>query len=179
MQTPTHVNEVFLAPGDYWFGGQGTRVRTLLGSCVAITLWHPKKLLGGMCHYMLPERLNKCSIRPDGKYADEVFSLLLQEIAKAETRLQEYEIKMFGGGDMFPSTASRQEISIGSKNVEAGQQLLMQHGISCKVTDVEGVGHRTVMFDIWSGHVWVRRGVVVRSLPSQCENCQDYHSCRG
>ena len=48
--------DVFLQPGDFYFGEAGTRIRTLLGSCVAITLWHPILHIGGMCHIMLPER---------------------------------------------------------------------------------------------------------------------------
>ncbi|WP_416638624.1 hypothetical protein [Pseudomonas sp. OHS18] len=35
------ITEVYLQPGGYHFGGPYTRVRTLLGSCVSIVLWHP------------------------------------------------------------------------------------------------------------------------------------------
>jgi chemotaxis protein CheD len=31
-------------------------IRTVLGSCVSITLWHPVKRVGGMCHFLLPTR---------------------------------------------------------------------------------------------------------------------------
>ena len=45
-----------LMPGDFVFGNSELKLKTLLGSCVAITLWHPDKKIGGMCHYMLPGR---------------------------------------------------------------------------------------------------------------------------
>ncbi len=48
--------DVFLQPGDVYFGDRHTRLRTILGSCVSITLWHPQRLLGGMCHFILPAR---------------------------------------------------------------------------------------------------------------------------
>ncbi len=48
--------EVFLQPGELYFGDGRTRVRTLLGSCVAIAVWHPRLRIGGLCHYMLPSR---------------------------------------------------------------------------------------------------------------------------
>ena len=32
---PPHVIDVFLGPGDFYFGDEQTRIRTLLGSCVA------------------------------------------------------------------------------------------------------------------------------------------------
>jgi chemotaxis protein CheD len=48
--------ELFLHPGEYAFGDAQTRIRTLLGSCVAITFWHPVLKTGAMCHYLLPAR---------------------------------------------------------------------------------------------------------------------------
>ena len=43
-----------LQPGELIFGrGRGT-IQTLLGSCVAVTLWHPQRRLSGMCHFVLP-----------------------------------------------------------------------------------------------------------------------------
>ena len=54
MNKTPNKNDVFLLPGEFHFGDQDDRIITLLGSCVAITLWHPEKRIGGMCHYMLP-----------------------------------------------------------------------------------------------------------------------------
>lgn len=54
MDSPSEVIDRFLNPGEIFFGGSGFRVRTLLGSCVSIVLWHPNRHLGGMCHYLLP-----------------------------------------------------------------------------------------------------------------------------
>ena len=50
------INAVVLRPGDFYFGGGRTRISTLLGSCVSITLWHPQRHVGGMCHYLLARR---------------------------------------------------------------------------------------------------------------------------
>jgi len=57
MKSRTPAHEIVLHPGDWWFGGGDTRARTVLGSCIAITLWHPQLRVGGMCHYMLPQRV--------------------------------------------------------------------------------------------------------------------------
>ena len=74
---------VFLYPGDYHFDRKGSCLRTLLGSCVAITLWHPRLRIGGMCHFLLPGRLRTPSMPFDGKYADEALALLAEEMAAA------------------------------------------------------------------------------------------------
>ena len=43
------IRTVLLGAGDFYFGSGHTRVSTLLGSCVSITLWHPRRRIGGMC----------------------------------------------------------------------------------------------------------------------------------
>src|SRR3954447_16549729 len=103
MRRPANLIEIFLQPGECYFGDRYTRIRTLLGSCVAITLWHPKLLIGGMCHYLLPQRPGAQPAILSGKYADEAMRLLLGEIKRANTSPQDYEVKMFGGGNMFPT----------------------------------------------------------------------------
>ena len=45
-----NIVDVFLQPGDIHFGGADTRIRTVLGTCVAISLWHPVRQIGGMSH---------------------------------------------------------------------------------------------------------------------------------
>jgi len=47
---------LMLMPGELHFGGEVQSLKTLLGSCVALTLWHPKRRIGGMCHFLLPSR---------------------------------------------------------------------------------------------------------------------------
>jgi hypothetical protein len=54
LHKPEFFIDIFLQPGEFYFGDHETRIRTLLGSCVAITMWHPRLRIGGMCHYLLP-----------------------------------------------------------------------------------------------------------------------------
>ncbi len=39
--------DIFLQPGELYFGDSDTCIRTVLGSCVSLTFWHPKLLGGG------------------------------------------------------------------------------------------------------------------------------------
>lgn len=155
MRKPPHVVEIFLQPGEYYFSDRHTRIRTVLGSCVAVTMWHPKKLIGGMCHYMLPKHGRKHA-RLDARYAEDAFALMLDEVRKLGTALNAYEVKLFGGGNMFPEVKRGRADHVGRKNAEIGQALVASHGAHCVASDLGGNGHRNVLFDIWSGHVWVR-----------------------
>lgn len=157
--TIPQVTEITLAPGEFHFGGGYTRIHTLLGSCVAITLWHPQRHIGGMCHYLLPTRgLNQRLTQ--GHYADEVVQLFLQAVNKSHTTPREYEVKLFGGGNMFAALGhSAGPVNISRSNVEVGARLLAEHGFRIKVTDVGGALHRKIYLELWNGDVWVQRGV--------------------
>ena len=148
--------DVVLGPGGLWFGGGGGRVRTLLGSCIAVTLWHPTARVGGMCHYVVPTRpVGDAGAAPPGRYADEAFALLLERIRAAGTAPEEYQVKMFGGGSQF-GAVSGLAMDVAGRNVDAGLRLLRGHGLVLTSMHLGGTGHRQVVLDTRSGDVWVR-----------------------
>ncbi|OGS91852.1 MAG: hypothetical protein A2Z95_10195 [Gallionellales bacterium GWA2_60_18] len=149
--------EVYLLPGDCHFGNENTRIRTVLGSCVSITVWHPLLHIGGMCHSMLPSRGNPGIITPlDGHYADEAIELLLREIGKRNTRPGEYQVKLAGGGHMFRQPLAEKPFNIAGSNIEAARALLEAGGFNIHAEHVGGSGHRSVIFDLRDGSVSVK-----------------------
>lgn len=151
------LKTVTLNPGDFHFGGGHTRITTLLGSCVSITLWHPYRRIGGMCHYVLAERRVAAGRLPhstlDGRYAEDAFALFMQHLAETGTRPHEYQAKLFGGGNMFNSGGD--SMAIGSRNIQRGRELLAANNITLIAEHVGGNGRRKLHFDLRSGHVWL------------------------
>ena len=166
--------EIFLQPGDFYFGDQNTRIRTLLGSCIAVTLWHPRLLIGGMCHYMLPSRGKQPNTVPlDGHYADEALEMFQRELRGVGTRPGEYELKLFGGNNMFsnsgagkvdpcpkincpdPVVASCRDVSC--RNQRSARFLAERHGFTVRAENMGGTQPHNVLLDLWSGNVWIKR----------------------
>jgi len=149
--------EIYLQPGEVWFGRAPARVRTLLGSCVAITLWHPQRGLGGMCHYMLPERPPERGGEPDGRYAPDAMQLLLHAIVRHGARPADFEAKLFGGGRMFNAQA---ELSgpgaVQARNVQVARELVRRHGMPIRAEHLGGHGHRLLVFDLADGAAWLK-----------------------
>lgn len=170
MESSAATLDIFLQPGEIFFGDADTRIRTILGSCVAITLWHPRRRIGGMCHFMLPERRRGERSELDGRYADEAMLLLIEEITRASTRAHEYEAKLFGGGNMFAPREQKQ-ITVAERNIDAGRELLRRHGFNVLVEHLGGRGHRQIIFEVGSGDVWVRQHApVTMEVPSKAKS---------
>ena len=190
MKKSAHTSDIFLKQGEVYFGDRDTRIRTVLGSCVSITMWHPDLLIGGMCHCLLPKRHQRgqkvhCRIRNspigfpsrratepkelDGKYVDEALELMFTEIQRSGTRANDYQVKLFGGGNMFPATTKPRDQPVGLKNIEVVSQLLAHHGLKVSAEHLGGMGHRNLVFDIGNGHVWMRHQVPALSPCDKCE----------
>lgn len=146
--------EVFLNPGDFHFGEGKTRISTLLGSCVSITLWHPRLRIGGMCHYMLTDRKREKNQPLDGRFGTEAFALFLGCVESAGTRPSDYQAKIFGGANMF-SGKNGDKLDIGPRNIALAHRLLTSSNIALVAEHVGGSGRRKLHFDLWSGDVWL------------------------
>ena len=149
------IRQIYLKPGDFHFGAAPLRLTTLLGSCVTVTLWHPRRHLGGMCHIQLPRRpVRAAGAALDGHYAEDAFTLFDQALERHGTLPNEYVAKLFGGGNMFPGSGAS-SIDVGNKNLAAARLQLAGRGIKPTTEHVGGAGHRKLIFDLASGDVWL------------------------
>ena len=119
---------------------------------------------------MLPTRGQNRSGPPDGRYGDEAMELFLKEIRAAGTRPEEYEVKLFGGSNMFAHTrignAPRKPCAapcadpckdVSCRNRRSARLLAERHGFKVKAENLGGTQPHNVLFDLWSGHVWIKR----------------------
>lgn len=149
--------DVFLRPGDCFVGDERHLLRTLLGSCVSITLWHPRRNIGAMSHFLLPGRRACRFDAPDGRYADEALLLMRKGLADRGIRLPECRAKIFGGADMFPARRAPNTLLVGQRNGEAARTLLRAHGVEITSEHLFGIGHRQIIFNVRTGDVWARQ----------------------
>lgn len=159
---PRTTIDVFLLPGEYFVGGAQHRVRTLLGSCVSMTLWDPVRKIGAMSHFMLTGRRN--AGRPDARYAEDALALMLAELAAMGVAPRDCVAKIFGGGNMFPTLVGR-DGDVGRRNGEKACALLAAHGIPVLSQSLYGIGHRRIQFDIRNGDVWSRQDKPADAVP--------------
>ncbi len=161
MDSDQSPRELFVDIGGVRFAERDVRLKTVLGSCVSFTFWHPQRYVGGMCHFAMPSRQRQRDGALDGRFADEAMQLLLKAALQRQTRLEEYLVGMYGGGCMFPDIVPPDSHHVGVQNIHKGRELIKQYHLNCIREHVGGIGSRNVIFDIASGEVQVRMGAFV------------------
>ncbi len=159
MTLPSGQDLHTIHPGDWYFGAEYQRLHTLLGSCVALTAWHPQLKIGGLCHYLLPaspydhspqEPRNKSE--SDCRYADNALAAMKFAMLQY-AQLKEFHIAVFGGGDMF---AFNSPTSIGYDNIRYARQWLQREQIQPYRVDVGGTISRSLTLIVATGEIHVK-----------------------
>lgn len=150
-----HLTDIFLQPGEYFVADADYQLRTMLGSCVSITLWHPATRQGAMSHFLLPTRgASKPKQALDARYGDEALQLMLLELQRLGIPVAQCQGKIFGGGNMFPGKLRAGGLNVGQRNGEAALALMREHEIPVVSESLFGIGHRQIVFDVSNGDVW-------------------------
>lgn len=122
----------------------------ILGSCIGVTLYHPRFRIGAMAHVVLPKSTGRNAL--PGKFADTVIPRMIQEIEKAGGRRAGLVAKMTGGACMFGNTGPFQ---IGQANANAVRDALDGAGIRILATDIGGSKGRRVVFNADNGELTI------------------------
>jgi len=153
---------IYLKTGDIHFSEHSASVFTVLGSCLAVTMFHRRLGIGAICHGFLPECRKKEQCNADcpepGKYVDCAIQWMTARFKQHGVLLHEIEIKVFGGADTLSGgPGSRGGILVGKRNVTAAMQELEKEGLSILSSDVGGTSGRKLFFNTHTGEVLLKR----------------------
>jgi chemotaxis protein CheD len=156
MCNPDALQRLYILPGGLAFSSQPGMLRTLLGSCVSVVVWHPHHRMGGMCHYLLASRPRVAGDHPpDGRYGSDALALFEQRMRDAGTDPSEYVAGIYGGANVVDVDNAP---DIGRRNVDAADAWCRRHRMKVVEREVGGRCHRVIEFDVEEGHVRVRDG---------------------
>lgn len=159
MVTRINNEHVFLNPGEIAFGEAPMAVATLLGSCVSATLWHPHKLIGGMCHILLPENNSGAT---DTRFAECAVDYFVKQVKKYDSMPADYQVRLYGGGNMFPHIKRKVNMDIGKRNIMMMRHFLSQEGFRLRkgLDDVGGNTYRRLTLNLSTGDVYLKSNSV-------------------
>ncbi|MDX9871224.1 MAG: chemotaxis protein CheD [Clostridia bacterium] len=150
--------EWIVGMGEYVVAnGEEDVIRTFaLASCVAVTVYSPLRRAAGMIHVVLPEPLNGRENRErPGYFAATGIPLLIGAVCtKFGCRKEELQIQMYGGAS---SGLTQDVFNIGSKNIRAVKNALLEMGLTVYKADLHGQDSRTLAMAVKTGTVEVTR----------------------
>ena len=142
------IERVFLKPGEYVVSRRPTLVTTLLGSCVAVSLFSPVGKFGCLNHYRLPTAIGGL---PPGNFGEFANNALLSFMLKECGSVKGLEAMVFGGACMYE--VSNPEGDIGSKNLSLARSFLKHHRIPI-IKEVLGQDHGLrIEYQTWNNQV--------------------------
>lgn len=156
--TPTTLNNrLDVHPGDWYFGGEYKSIQTILGSCVSLTAWHPRLMIGGLCHFILPEAppvtqqgAAANNRENPARYANTALFLMKQAM-QHYAPLSEYQLGLFGGSNIVLQSR------IGQQNIHYVKQWMAKEKITAQQVDMGENFSRTITLNILTGTITVKR----------------------
>ena len=150
----SHIHNIFLKPGEVVVARKPVLVSTVLGSCIAVTMFEPTCGVGAICHAMLPKNPGKGDIL---LYVDTALQEMHRKIMKYGSG-NNLVVKMFGGAKVLSSTNSLSQIlTVGEQNVCCAFKVLESLRLEVVAKDVGGIRGRKLYFSTVNGDVYLKR----------------------
>lgn len=144
-----------IMPGEYFVSQDPMVVHTLLGSCVSACIRDPQVGIGGMNHFMLPQKRHHGGQECWGdsaRYGSYAMEVLINEILKRGGHRKRLEVKVFGGGKIYDG-----KVDIGATNAAWVIHYLEVEGLKPVQADLGGTNPRKLYYFTASGRVLVKK----------------------
>jgi chemotaxis protein CheD len=145
-------NSHYLLPGNLFVHADEHTVLTVLGSCVSVCLWDPRKGIGGINHYMLPLWNGEGLASP--RFGNIAIPKLIEKILHLGADRRSLQAKVFGGGDMLKAATTF--MNIGQRNIVLAEDMLRDEKIPIISADTGGRHGRKLFFNTRTGVVLVK-----------------------
>ncbi len=136
--------------GELRIGNGEQPLKTLLGSCIGLALYHRRTVIGGLAHIVLPNSQGRSG--PPGKYVDTAIPALIRDIEVAGGITQGLNAKVAGGANMLASQAA---LTIGDQNLDTIRRMLGELSIPIVAEHCGGTQGRRMTFYPNTGRVTI------------------------
>lgn len=150
----SHTHNIYLKPGEVLVAREPVLVSTVLGSCVAVTMFSPACRVGAICHAMLPDNAGRDE---NLRYVDTALRHIFRKVVEYGAG-SDLVVKLFGGAKVLD--AGNNESSgrtVGEQNVVRALEVLDALGLKVTTADTGGIVGRKLFFCTRDGDVYLRR----------------------
>ena len=150
-----------ILPGEYYCSGKDMVIVTVLGSCVSACIRDRVSGVGGMNHFMLPDGGDADSpVSASMRYGTYAMEILINELLKAGAKRENFEAKVFGGGNVLRGFTA---INVGERNATFVRDYLKMENIRITAEDLIDIHPRKVYYFPHTGKVLVKKLKVVHN----------------
>jgi chemotaxis protein CheD len=151
--------EIYVLPGESHFVAQPAVIRTVLGSCVGVTIWAPQVGASALCHPMLPNvpKNGRIEASQGRRYVDYAIRELAHRFDALGALRSEVEVKLFGGADVLVVSANESRPTVGRMNSEVALEVLRAEGFTVAARSLGGDCGVHISFNTQTGQVLLRR----------------------
>ena len=127
-----------------------------LGSCIAVAIYDPVALVGGLLHYLLPDsRMDpQKAAKMPFVFADTGIPTLFRNSYKLGATKNRLRVFAAGGAQVFKGDT----FEIGRRNQLALKEILSFAGVFTKEEDLGGSSSRTIRMEMKTGAVFLKTG---------------------
>jgi len=158
-------NVILINAGEYYISSDNEMISTLLGSCISACLYDRKTGIGGMNHFMLPEKARNTDIThfdrsninhsyETMRYGVTAMGVLISEMQKRGVRRENITAKVFGGGKIIKQSKNTQ--GVGWTNIQFVRSYLEMERIPIEAENTGEYIGRKVLFDTRDNSVSVK-----------------------
>lgn len=148
-----------IGPGELYASKRNILIVTVLGSCVSVCLRDPVARIGGMNHFMLPDRAESSSLLSEpARYGAHAMEMLINNLLSMGAQRSRLEAKTFGAGRVLPGMSD-----VGARNAKFALEYLERERIPVKASDVGGEHARKVYMFVETGRVLVKEITQLRN----------------
>jgi len=141
------VHNYFIKPGYIYIPVSQTKISAVLGSSAAVAIYDKAKKIGGMSHFLYPEKLS--TDKPRAIYGDVSIMTLIKMLLAKGSKKKYLEAQIFGGG--FNTRYSNEDI--GKSNISSAKKILIKEEIVLVSEDTGGEKGRKIIFDTHTNEI--------------------------
>jgi chemotaxis protein CheD len=146
------IDAAKIGPGEYYITQRDMVIVTVLGSCVSVCLRDPVARVGGMNHFMLPDRDVDGPLSASARYGAYAMEILINQLFALGARRERLEAKVFGAARVLPGMSD-----IGERNAAFAIKYLKRESIRVLAEDLGSDEPCKIYFFAQTGRVLLKR----------------------
>jgi chemotaxis protein CheD len=147
--------EYSLKPGYIFLSRDPVIISSVLGSCVAVSMWDSTLMWAGMAHYLYPGTDQQTA--PTARYGTAAVPYLAEMLRREGTKRAHLQAQIFGGASI-----SKEGLQVAQGNIAVAREVLCRLEIKIVSEDVGGDMGRKLIYNTFSNEAIVYKAKQLR-----------------